>query len=591
MATGRLFDGIDDRITLAVGNCGGAFGPATVCAVIKRNNTIDNGIFGGYDGALTTDVTWILGLDDNAAGNDLYLDIPDVGFVTAPTITVTNADNQVLIAISKASGTVAPRFHRYKYDTTTWTHENGASTLANGPATSNRLHVGELAGDFFAGDVLIIAFWKRVLSDAEIEGLQDSVEGWVNLNPDGLWRFNQPNVADDVLDVTGGGANETAITGTTVGINDFPGFLIQEEGGYYLREAGVDRYLREDGSGFYLREGVVPPPVIVELDARIQAGALARAGAAMTRPITTRAQAQALARAQEAVARRFSVRTTGQANNTSELIFAPTELLGSVAGSALVRGQMAVAHRYSARVSASSLARAQSRVSHLFSARSAGGSNVGGRIPIEHRFSARVSARSDTRASSRVSLLFSSRVLAQASTKAQSAVARIVRARAQGLAMMINSFEEVGATMQAFVSASSRAIGALRMSSALKSRTQGSTLTVARAGILRRVMTQVTGQAAARAVERVTRAITSRSQGQASALSLSRISRGIRAAVRAGASVLGALPPQFVEYIPLFRRYLRGSMRAGKMEASMSQEPLEASMKQEPITWSAKDGA
>lgn len=257
MATGRTFDGTDDRITLAPGACTTAFGPATVVAIIKRNSTVDNEIIGGFDGAGATDFTWIMGLDDNAAGNDLYLFIPDVGSVLAPTIAVPNSDNWVLIAITKASGTVAPRFHEYVYDTDTWTHENGASNIANGPATSNRLQLGEV-GDFFGGDLLICGFWTSVLSDVAIETLKDSLSAWEALTPTGLWLLNQTNVADDVLDLTGGGANETAITGTTVGTNDLPDFVIEEEGGYYLQENGTDRYLLEDGTGLYIMEGDFP---------------------------------------------------------------------------------------------------------------------------------------------------------------------------------------------------------------------------------------------------------------------------------------------------------------------------------------------
>jgi hypothetical protein len=227
MASGRTFDGIDDVISLAVGNCGPAFGPATVAIILKRGGTNSENIIGGFNGAGQAAVTWELGIDDAGGGNVLYLDFPSVNFSVAPTITVVPGDNFVLLAITKATGSSAVRFHRYKYDTSTWTHENGAA-INNSPVTTNRLQLGAADTDFYTGDILIAGYWTSVLSDLVIETLKDSLTDWENANPQGLWLLNQTSIATPVPDLTGGGADQSAITGTSVSANDLPQFVIEE---------------------------------------------------------------------------------------------------------------------------------------------------------------------------------------------------------------------------------------------------------------------------------------------------------------------------------------------------------------------------
>jgi hypothetical protein len=66
-----------------------------------------------------------------------------------------------------------------------------------------------------------------LVADADFEagtGFQTSLANWFNETPSVLWRFNQASVATPVTDVMGSGADQTAITGTTVSADEPPGF-------------------------------------------------------------------------------------------------------------------------------------------------------------------------------------------------------------------------------------------------------------------------------------------------------------------------------------------------------------------------------
>jgi hypothetical protein len=235
VATGRTFDGVDDSITLSVGNCGSAFGPATVAAIVRRTDqTHETCVIAGFDGAAQDQHSWAFYVDDEGGGvpNQLVLASDNTGPTAgSPAITLTTANSWCLIAVTKATGTVAPRFHKYHYASETWTHENSGSTLANSPTTTNRLQIGIYnTGPTipWEGDILICGFWNEVLSDGVLETMTETAQSWEDTNPDGLWFLNQDNVATDVIDQTGGGADETGITGTAVGTNDLADFSFEE---------------------------------------------------------------------------------------------------------------------------------------------------------------------------------------------------------------------------------------------------------------------------------------------------------------------------------------------------------------------------
>ena len=131
-----------------------------------------------------------------------------------------------MLAISKTSGTTAPRFHGYSYSSNAWQHENGASNSADPSAPSGASNIGGWSGNY-RGSIAILALWNVVLSDAQIECLPFSLAMWYQIPPQTLWLLDQQAVGQTVLDLTGNGANQSAITGTTGCDGKRPGLLLR----------------------------------------------------------------------------------------------------------------------------------------------------------------------------------------------------------------------------------------------------------------------------------------------------------------------------------------------------------------------------
>ena len=106
---------------------------------------------------------------------------------TGPTLVT---DEWWLIGYSKATGTVTPRYHTYRYSTTTHAHGNFSGTNANWTALST-IRLMHAAGEAFPGNLLIGAGWDSELSDAAFEALAvGGLQAWENAAPDEGWRFD-----------------------------------------------------------------------------------------------------------------------------------------------------------------------------------------------------------------------------------------------------------------------------------------------------------------------------------------------------------------------------------------------------------------
>lgn len=135
----------------------------------------------------------------------------------------------LFVAATKATGTVAPRAHVYDYAAGTWTHADFANTAANGTFLSNKMVVGsftDLTGDFLNGDIAAVGYFKQwVPTDAEIEacGLHISRLGWLvaaqRSAAAGVCLFDQSLTTMPVMDLTGGGANQTSTSASVPGIS------------------------------------------------------------------------------------------------------------------------------------------------------------------------------------------------------------------------------------------------------------------------------------------------------------------------------------------------------------------------------------
>lgn len=215
----RFFDGTDDQITCSIGNCDVGFG--AFAAIIKRAS----------DGS--RDAIIVLHSSAGIARTGIHLTtVNNLAFAIDnsgqdSTFTVLAAEDWVLVAAGKVTGSAIPRMHKYVFGTGVWTHSDApgahidGATVAGG--TVRFSNIG--AADPFPGKMALAAVFPTNLSDANVETLAKSLQNWYALGPVGGWVFDQRTVATTLADWTGGGANETSITGTTVSAEEPPAFI------------------------------------------------------------------------------------------------------------------------------------------------------------------------------------------------------------------------------------------------------------------------------------------------------------------------------------------------------------------------------
>lgn len=140
----------------------------------------------------------------------------------------------MLLGVSKASGTAAPRFHLYDFAAGTWTHANSGTSIANSSAgaTNVRFAMDTTASAHADIDLAVAACWNVVLTDTQFESLAGSLGAWYALNPKGMWLFDQSDIAIPVLDITGNHADQSAINGTTISTSQPPIWVRQSQTGY-----------------------------------------------------------------------------------------------------------------------------------------------------------------------------------------------------------------------------------------------------------------------------------------------------------------------------------------------------------------------
>lgn len=194
-----------EKITTALGGLNFAFGPGTVAGVVKPT-TIANTRF--VSASTTIANGWSFGI--SAAG---VLSLA-CGSSVAVGVTALTAGNWYLAAATKATGTVAPRYHIYDYAAATWVHENSAATEANSsvPITAGKIGCSPASNLFWNGDVAAVGVWNIVLSDTEVQNLLL----FLPQVSKALWRLNQDVTTENVNDLSGNGADQNAIVGTSI---------------------------------------------------------------------------------------------------------------------------------------------------------------------------------------------------------------------------------------------------------------------------------------------------------------------------------------------------------------------------------------
>lgn len=201
----RLTLNSTDLITLSAGALDGSTRAGTLIVLVKRNDAFSLN-FSIMSGRASGSATWGLLVDTSTpfANNDFV----------GPGITIT-LDNWTVIAVTKSSGSATYRYHVAEIGGS-WTHQNGG-TSDDGTASTS-IEIGTAVNALRGVDIAAAARWATdVLSDTEIEALGTTdMADWLSATPDGAWQFNQASTSDDVTDLTGNGADQTAIVGTSV---------------------------------------------------------------------------------------------------------------------------------------------------------------------------------------------------------------------------------------------------------------------------------------------------------------------------------------------------------------------------------------
>lgn len=214
----RKFNGTSDYLTGVPGALSGMDGgPITIASILILDGTSPGGAIvycGGGD---------VSGVSLDVFEGSYFLASQEPALASAST-----SDGWHLVAGTKAAGTQTPRFHKYVYSTDAWTHADAGGTMGDGTtvAGGDTLQIGRwgTGSGRFNGSIAVIGVWDRVLADAEIELLAFSLQAWYASAPKAAWLLDQDTATTSIVDLTGGGANVTGGTGTSVAASSLPAF-------------------------------------------------------------------------------------------------------------------------------------------------------------------------------------------------------------------------------------------------------------------------------------------------------------------------------------------------------------------------------
>lgn len=217
----RAFNGgvAADRITVSAGGATQAQGPVTIAGLVK--------ITSGFSGT-----GWMLNGDDGSfvkfgllvSGGPLFYENDFGGGLTPPT------GVWVWIVGSKAAGASIPRWHVQNVTSGgAWSHANGASTVNDLSGNATEMIIGGQSfagsGTTWRGSIAVLAKWASVLTDLQVQSACTLLASdLLAATPSWMVRLNQASTATAVTDDTGGGGNQTAISGTSVDSDVPPGF-------------------------------------------------------------------------------------------------------------------------------------------------------------------------------------------------------------------------------------------------------------------------------------------------------------------------------------------------------------------------------
>jgi hypothetical protein len=138
--------------------------------------------------------------------------------------TVSGSEWSLLVASRSAGASTNLDMGMFRFATGAWTWET-PGVLNDAADTPNNVDIGRhftTTTQAFDGDIAVGAIWLRRLTTADFEALPYSLAAWQSRQPSAFWVFDQASTSQQSLDRTGGGANQTAITGTSVSSASLP---------------------------------------------------------------------------------------------------------------------------------------------------------------------------------------------------------------------------------------------------------------------------------------------------------------------------------------------------------------------------------
>ena len=220
-----------ENIICASGSASSIATSITVVAIAKIDNT--NVGSGGaatlvqIGGPSSDPQHFVLRIGDGGGTTDKLTYATNATAVSS-TSSVQPADGWCLLAVTKTAGTTAPRFHKYVYNSNSWTRDNGSSvanTSKVGPTDTVRIGTSISTGTpirFLDGSIAAMAIFSSALSDAQMDVLPFALNSWASFGPSAMWVLDQASASVPVVDWTGGGANQSAVTGTSVATASSP---------------------------------------------------------------------------------------------------------------------------------------------------------------------------------------------------------------------------------------------------------------------------------------------------------------------------------------------------------------------------------
>lgn len=214
----RRFDGIDDLITTAPGALVGYKADSKTYVVVGRrlSETAHQVLLSGGPADYISG-----GFMFNGSNNLAIYNVNSGNRFSS--FTALSTEDWSLWAVSLGGESAIPRFHKYVYDTDTWSHVDGAGPFwtqgeEDRLASSDGIYFGRRPSGAFNlhADLQAAAVFDGTLSDAAVENLAFDWAEWEALPALAMWRFDQDDAGHQVVDETGQGADQVGWLGTSV---------------------------------------------------------------------------------------------------------------------------------------------------------------------------------------------------------------------------------------------------------------------------------------------------------------------------------------------------------------------------------------